>query len=56
MDEQNKQHTIVPSAGADASVTAHEKQVFVEPEVSAPVDVLEATEFFGGGSGTFGPD
>jgi hypothetical protein len=31
---------------ADGNCTASSKKPFVEPEVSVPVDVLEATTFF----------
>ena len=50
MDEQIKQHSSAAHTEERAPVTQPAKLTFVEPEVSAPVNVLAATEFFGGGS------
>ena len=33
---------------SDSPLTPHAKKEFVEPEISEPVDVLEATTFFQG--------
>jgi hypothetical protein len=51
----NKTENLIPvqfsqvedvESGAPPTVVAPDKKAFVEPEVSFPIDVLEATTFF----------
>ena len=37
---------VIDSEASESSVNATGKKAFVEPEVSFPIDVLEATTFF----------
>jgi hypothetical protein len=46
-DILNQEHSATQfEKGTDVICTGSERKPFVEPEVSVPVDVLEATTFF----------
>jgi hypothetical protein len=52
LSKENHEVAKAPESQASALTT---KKLFVEPEVSGPVDVLEATNFFQVSSGTTDP-
>jgi len=44
--QKTKQHDETPAVDGTAAAPTTAKKTFVEPEISQPVDVLEATTFF----------
>ncbi len=51
-NEKSNPEPFIPNSVQEGTLPAHEivagKKQFVEPEISTPVDVLEATTFFQG--------
>jgi len=48
-EKQGMERTVEQKTqGVDARATGNTKKKFIEPEISVPVDVLEATTFFQG--------
>jgi hypothetical protein len=45
-DQEQNLNEVVTSGNPDQQAMTAPKRMFVEPEISQPVDVLEATTFF----------